>query len=399
MRAGKVRYTGATFHSDVTTAGAFEGAEYAVFQGDTASGVPRILMPTGSQLARLKTRAGPGHLALNGSTSGTLSQAGMRIHLLSRTIAGEQVGFLRVYRNADASWVTGDVPAGGMLTATNCGHFHADAKFYSHAYPHPDSTSRQLSALKSSSRRCYLGGADSIWKGTFTTPDPRGGTWDVFPGTVHPAVASQPDAAYLFPLDRRYNPGFRGIVHVEGKAVVSGTVRGRLTIAASGNIIIGDDIRYATDPGSGSCTDMLGLFSGGQIIIADNMLNSPQVPASGEAWYTYDDTRDETIHASLLALDRITVENYASGSTYAEPCGTQTWGRGCLFVNGGLIQATRGIVSMSNGTGYVKRYTHDACGLTDPPPYFPSTGHFWRSRYYEMDPTGFDVAAYFRALN
>jgi hypothetical protein len=48
-------------------------------------------------------------------------------------------------------------------------------------------------------------------------------------------------------------------------------------------------------------------------------------------------------------------------------------------------------------TGYKKQYQYDACGATDPPPYYPTTGIFIKNRFYEMDPTHFDVAAWFAA--
>ena len=35
---------------------------------------------------------------------------------------------------------------------------------------------------------------------------------------------------------------------------------------------------------------------------------------------------------------------------------------------------------------------------TSPPPYFPTTGHFVRSRYFEVDPTGFNIATYWAQL-
>ncbi|MED5198237.1 MAG: hypothetical protein VYB51_00400, partial [Gemmatimonadota bacterium] len=38
---------------------------------------------------------------------------------------------------------------------------------------------------------------------------------------------------------------------------------------------------------------------------------------------------------------------------------------------GGIIQDTRGAVGTGVGTGYVKRYSLDACAATEPPPYLP----------------------------
>lgn len=393
----KVSSSGATFHGPVTTAGVFEGAEYATFKDDTTSGVTPILMPTSNQIARLETLSTPGHMAFTAPNVGGTGQSGTRIEFIARDVNGDGVkeGFIRVYESSDAVWVTGNVPSGGMTgsNAINCGHFHT-ADFVSHAGDYDT----QLTALKSSSRRCYLGGADSIWGGTFDATDPYG-AWQAYPGTVDPDVATEPDGDYLFPLSRTLNPGFRGVVFVDGRMVVSGTVRGRLTLAATGNIIIADDLVYDTDPGSGTCQDLLGLFSGGRVIVADNMLNAPREPDTDQGYYTYDDTSDEYIHASILALDQFMVENPGDGSTDAEPCNGTPWGRGCLAVTGGLIQDTRGIVGYGYGSGYIKRYTHDTCAFTAPPPYFPSTGHFYRGRYYEVDPTAFSIADYFDALN
>ena len=401
----KVRSSGATFHGDVTTAGIFEGAQYATFLADTTSLVPRILMPTANHISRLRSRAAPGYMAFNSTPGGGTGQSRTRIHFISRDVDNDGVeeGFIRVYDSSDENWVTGNYNTSWSNTR-NCGHLEADSTFNT-AAGDPNTNHSVSVVMNSLTARCYLGGADELnatsqaRKGAFRSTDGLG-SWRTYPGTVHPDVADElrGDGNYLFPLDRELNPGFRGVIYVDGKVVVSGTVRGRVTLAATGDIIIGDDIIYQNDPGGGTCEDMLGLFSGGTIYVADNTLNSPQVAPNG-AWRTYDDTGSEHIHATLLSLIEFTVQNYGLGATSAEPCNGVAWGRGCLFITGGLIQQTRGAVATSAGTGYVKRYTHDTCAFENPPPYFPSTGHFWRGRYYEVNPTGFDVAQYFRALN
>ncbi len=184
---------------------------------------------------------------------------------------------------------------------------------------------------------------------------------------------------------------------MNGKVVVSGTVRGRLTLGATGNIIIGDDITYETDPAAGTCDDLLGLWAGDSVVVAYNTVNGPQVDYNGY-YRTYDDTQDEYVHAVLLATDKFAVEEPYLGSDSAEPCEGQYWGRGCLYLTGGVLQSTRGIASYGT-RGYPKRYAYDSCALDHPPPYYPSTGHFYRSRYYQVDPNGFDVATYFGGLN
>jgi hypothetical protein len=192
------------------------------------------------------------------------------------------------------------------------------------------------------------------------------------------------------------------VIFVDGKVAISGVLRGRVTLAATDNIVVADDMTYATDPGAATCNDILGLFSGTDILVADNTLNAPQRPQAGAAaYFTYDDTKDESIHAVVLALNTFGVENYTSGATMAEPCENKLWGRGCLYLTGGVIQRTRGAVGSvgsPGGPGYLKRYSYDACASVGPPPYFPTTGHFVRGHYYEVNPAGFDVAAYYRQL-
>jgi hypothetical protein len=214
-------------------------------------------------------------------------------------------------------------------------------------------------------------------------------------------------APFLWPITRVLNPNFKGVVYVEGKVAVSGKLRGRVTLAATGSIIIPDDVTYVTNPGAGnSCKDILGLFSGDSVVVADNLLNHPfpYIGSSSTAVH-WDESWDEFIHGFVLALEIFTAERYNStspsppASVTAEPCGGVNAGRGCLFLTGGIIQKQRGAVGLvGNNPGFVKRYSYDQCGLEKPPPYFPTTGRFARGHYFEVEPTGFDVAAYWSLL-
>ena len=400
----KIYSSGATFHDDTKTAKTVQGAQYGTFKKGYLENVGRIEMPVTAELTKLKSQAAAGSTSFSGGSPSGSGEAYLRIEFMALdldgdgSVTGDNEGFFRVYRSTDARWVSGDPPSTGMRYSENCGHYHGT--LFVSAKDHPTSgPDSYVAALSSSTKRCYLGGSDSIFGG-FTPTDAKG-AWIAWPGAVHPSVAARPDAGYLFPLSRALNPSFKGVIYVDGKVVVSGVVRGRVTLAATDEIIIGDDLTYASDPGLGTCGDLLGLFSGADVVVADNTLNAPQRPATGANYFTYDDTKDEFIHAIVLALDVFTVEDYSSGHTKAESCETALWGRGCLYLTGGIIQRTRGAVGTigsPGGTGYVKRYSYDRCGATAPPPYFPTTGHFTRGQIYWVDPAGFSVSDYFDLL-
>lgn len=400
----KIYSSGATFHDEAKTAKTVQGGQYGTFKKGYTQNVARIDMPVTAELTKLESQASAGNTSFSGGSPSGSGQAYLRIEFMALdldgdgSVAGENEGFFRVYRSNDARWTSGDVPSNGLRYAQHCGHYHGST--FVAAADHPNNGNDSwVAALSNNSKRCYLGGSDSIFGG-FTANDGKG-SWVAWPGAIHPSVAHRPDAAYLFPLSRELNPSFKGVIYVSGKVLLSGVVRGRVTVAATQEIVIGDDLTYASDPGLGTCADMVGLFSGGDIVVADNTLNSPQTPGNGNNEFTYDDTKDEFIHAVVLALDVFTVENYASGSTRAERCENDLWGRGCLYLTGGIIQKTRGAVgTIGNvgGTGYVKRYSYDRCGATAPPPYFPTTGHFARGQLYWVDPAGFSATELFDML-
>jgi len=147
-----------------------------------------------------------------------------------------------------------------------------------------------------------------------------------------------------------------------------------------------------------NCADILGLFSGHDIVVADNLINDPIPWLSGKTATHWDPVYDESIDGFILALGSFTAQNFNQGSKNAERCAPRDAGRGCLNVTGGIIQAVRGAVGWTSGEGYVKRYSYDQCGASDPPPYFPTTGHFVPGHSYEVDPTGFDIGAYWNLL-
>ena len=402
--------SGAIFNGPVATAKTVNGKAFGVYQQGLRENAPFIRMPSTSDLLKLKGQAAIGGTAIFSPTLGTEldGQATTRIEFVALDLnqdgdsTDDGEGFMKVYQlsnPADIWWVVGDAKTAqqgkgdstAVLTAPNC----------------------QLIATSPGKKatRCFLGGSDALNGGSFNAVDTHG-HWLPWVGPVDPrltAIGHAADARYLWPINRATNPNFRGVVYVDGRVAVSGKLRGRLTLAASGNIIIADDLRYVTNPGAANCADILGLFSGVDIVVADNLVNDP-VPGVSTVSSTrsWDETPDTWVDGFVLALGSFRGENYNKGSENAETCGIYPpgakstgpvfSGRGCLFINGGVIQATRGAVGLTSGEGYVKRYSYDQCGANNPPPYFPTTGHFVRGHYYEVDPTGFNVNSYWSLL-
>jgi hypothetical protein len=242
-----------------------------------------------------------------------------------------------------------------------------------------------------------IGGSNT----TFTANAGAGATrghWKQWPGAIDPRLlAARPtDAAYLFPLHRSLNLGSKGVMYFNGTVMLSGVLRGRVTVYSSATVVYGDDLRYSTDPASGTCNDMLGVISTQDIIVANNAINTPQ-DAGG--YRNMDDTKDVHLHGVQMALsESFFVEDWDVGPDDANDCNGVDVGRGCLFLLGGLIQERRGAVGQTNGNGFLKRYSYDRCAVQIPPPYFPTTGRFLDNRYSELDPVQFNVGAFYAAL-
>lgn len=385
----------------VTTARTITGKSGANFTAGYQEGVARIEMPTTADLGKLKGYATAGGTAFDAPGSSPI-QATMRIEFLNIN----NQGFFRVYRAATGRPHLLMANENGFTDATICGYTWVNpADTTKTKFITPNGTSgnnaAKLAVLKRSDARCYPAGDPRLNDNGAFQANGSNGTWVKRPfalsGTVPAAIASRPDIEYLFPLDAAYNPNFKGVIHVTGRVAISGTVRGRVTLAATDDIFIIDDTRYALGPGTPNCDDILGLFAGNNVVISDNDINTPQAVDGSKPneVRTYDESSAEFLDAIVLALNGFTAQNYGSGPTDDEPCGTVSWGRGCLYLSGGVIQETRGPVGTTSGTGYLKRYSYDVCGFRRPPPYYPTTGRFARSRYFEVDPAGFDVKKFF----
>ena len=410
--------SGATFHGPVSTAKVIQGKANGVYKQGYTEHAPYIAMPTTADLTKLRTQAQIGGTAITSTTLGNAGQATTRIEFVALDLDNDNdttdadEGFMKVYQVAsggNAWWVVADTfqwsgtgPNSGVRNSPNCGHLDGGVfkTFERHSGTSGADSKSAAPGDSTKPRACFLGGADVLnFPPGFSLSDARG-RWLPWSGTVDPRLTALRgiEAQYLWPINRVLNPNFKGVIYVDGKVALSGKLRGRVTVAATDNIVIADDITYVTNPGAVNCADILGLFSGRDIVVADNLINDPIPWLSGKEPTHWNIPWDETVHGFVLALGTFTAQNYDEGSKDAEPCGGKKTGRGCLSLTGGVIQTTRGPVGFSAGQGYIKRYAYDRCGATDPPPYFPTTGHFLTGHSFEVDPTGFDINAYWSLL-
>jgi len=286
-------------------------------------------------------------------------------------------------------------------------------------------------------RRCYLGGDPALYPsthGTTITPAPSitnvsgtaaFGSWMARRTGPHASVSGiRSDAAYLIPLGR--NPNFKGVVFVTGDVAISGTLRGRVSVFATGNIVLADDLLYYNAPGT-KCDaegDIMGAIATRDVVIADNSVQTP-FNVAGTLYGGFDDTpRDEQYNLFFLAAGTgsgTTGNFYTSGlpgvpgnappyymngtkhsSATAENCGGGPGG--CIRITGGLAMGRVDYYTYrddSQSYGYAEAHAYDRCGAINPPPYFPTTGRFSGSRYYEIDPAWLNqkgIANYFTAL-
>jgi hypothetical protein len=445
----RVAPTGAAFLGPVATSKVMTGKTYATLARGVLEGQPQMRLPLASDLAsKFQSYAAAGNLSF--TSANTLNEANVyfRMAFVAVDLNGDgdstdvDEGFVRVYRSASTSaidyarWIRADY---GVY---NCGDWHpvvpgGPLKFFP-AYVHGASwaqslysnggmTSSQANSeanksfdqiMQGPGARCFLGGANQLaavermgvsgystsaqQKGgddTTFTASGAGGEWLRWPGAVDARLAAwHPwDAAYLFPLSKALNPASNGVIHVSGSVAVSGVLRGQITVYAGGFAVVVDDLRYATDPGSPTSPDALGIVSAKDIVVADNAFNTPQ--SIGGVYKSLDETVDLHVHGALMALgNSFRVQNYASGPLTTFPCSGTAAGRGCLYLTGGLVQSIPGFAGTASGAGFRKRYVFDRRLLSAPPPRFPTTGRIAEDRITDVDARRFDPASYFAAL-
>jgi len=410
----------ATFKAEVRTAKTVNQPSYGQFDRGFTEHVPRIEMPTITDINKLKTQALAGNTYVLGDNAGGTGEASLRILFvpvdinLDGDFKDENEGFMMIYRGNDTRLVAAMEPGGSsrIKNSKNCGHVGGSHPgLFMSINDHPSSGSdNKFTTFSDANAACYLGG-DPVLTNGFVPNNADGAwlPWAGWGGGPPAAIAAglMPNgapvgamASYLWPINRPYNPSFKGVIFAEGKVGISGRVRSRVTVVSPQDIIIMDDLSQETDPASvpNRCEDIVGLVAGQDVVVSNNTINTPINYPSTSSWQTLDPDggRDEVIQAVVLALDQFWVQDYSSGPTNREICETTPWGRGCLYLTGGIIQKTRGAVGTTAGTGYLKRYSYNTCAYTSPPPYFPTTGHFAKNRIYRINPVGFGVASWYQ---
>ncbi len=413
--------SGAEFHDPVTTSKTIIFPGSGIFDEGYRQHQPIINLPSLTALTQLKGLSDAGNVTITGSsTAGTAYQATTRIEFVALDLNGDgdssdaDEGFMRVFQSTDPRYVVagnfGQNDQGDIINAgeTNCGALVAPTTFQ---LIHDTPVGNRTTLLSNGNGRCYLGGDDRLdtlggQAGNFMAAGwPGGGHWLQWPGAYDPrlgaAGANRQDSLYLWPITYVENPNFQGIVFVDGKVAISGKLRGRLTVVSPYTIIIAGDMTLETNPAVATCPDYLGIYAGQNVWVADNAVLAPQSPSAtpGDSVWRFGPaipTQSTYLQASVMALGSFGAENYGGGVVDGLSCEAVSAGRGCLYLVGGIIQGTRQPVGTlwpsgdSGQTGYIKRYQFNQCGLTLPPPYFPTTGRFSGDRSYEMSPVNFD---------
>ncbi len=483
IQTGCASGSGTLFASTVSVVGSITGAASGRFTLGYQTGVTPVPWPTPARIQLMQQYAQDadavgGDYDLTSLTNGS-TKPGLRIEFVTIDVNGNGVidpdeGFMRVWVPANISdsalaYATGrrwpSVPGGVTQSndpntiSRNCGgvttigtttqFYDADSVYQATS----GSPTVKLGAVRlllstNNSRRCYLGGDPHLFHGATgdtLTPDslltatPVGsnkfGWWKKRRSGALASLATvrSGDKSYLIPLGA--NPNFKGVIFVTGDVALSGRLRGRVSVFATGNIVMADDLLYQNPPGTNcsSTGDIFGAIATKDVVIEDNNLQTP-FAVNGKVYGGFDDTNDANYNMFFLAAGDPTNPASTTGNWYGEgvtspwnyystvfpmgqepgsansqwdasaisqSCGTAV--NGCVRVTGGLAQG-RVDDATYYGSGYygwAEAHTYDKCGAINPPPYFPTTGRFIPNRYYEIDPVWLNslgIANYFTSL-
>ncbi len=405
----------ARFFAKVTVGGNIMNPARGVFMNGFTEGVSPISLPSHSDIALLRNRAISGGLLIPGTTGGGFA-ATTRLEFIAVDMDGDTVtttddveGFVRVYRNTvDARHLMAWPLLGNPIDTPNCGVW--DGTTF-RSFPGGGFAARADAevAVDLNQYRCFLGGDPILNDGNFSATPPDGGVWLERFGDLPSGAGfnARSDKNYLHPYTPGVNPTTTGVIYVDGDVAVSGLVRGRVTLVSADDIIIVDDLVQKSDPSASSCGgDLIGLIANEEVAISDNTLNTPQRYGGTGGYHTMSATKDEYVHAIIMALENFRVSNATGGPDAAdnlglgaEPCEGVPWGRGCLYVTGGLLRRHRrpNDLGAAGGAGYQLRISYNGCVRQGAPPHFPSTGGFKGESVVEMDGANFDPVTWFAA--
>jgi len=293
--------------------------------------------------------------------------------------------------------------------------------------PHLVATERRLMLPALTNTATDLAKWQKGGEDTTLTDSTQYGFWQKWSGAQAPVVAAVNGTAgtnyrqwinhvaTLWPLHRSLNPNTKGVIHVHGPVVMSGILRGSVTVYAAntgtqvGQVGYADDLVYAQDPASVTCANLLGVISDDDQLILDNAINSPQRAGNGSGGYGYrwtdgDDNGMSTSHDFVLhgvtmsRLGTVGVENYNQHAESLGPCNAANSGRGCIRQAGGVIEQTITATYNGAGAGYGENRSVDICLNTQSPPYFPTTGRYIDNRFYEIDPARYNITTLFQSM-
>ena len=287
---------GATFWGPVTVVTSVTNAGSANWNGGYTPGAAAITFPTTATLTNLLSFATTSQTVVTGWPTTTDSVPDTRIEFvpLDLNVDGDVLdadeGFFRVWKISAAGvpldkrkyatardWLnmpTGvpasmPAPPAGTTSATdpnlispNCGGtmagdwWTADSIYAKTVGTATVKKTAVTTALTGGQRRCFLGGDRRLYPDSLERISNGNGTWLTWagwagapPASLVNAVAAQGVAAgqsanaiaqTYWPITRNMNVNFKGIIYVNGSIAISGTVRGRVSVVTTGNIMLAD---------------------------------------------------------------------------------------------------------------------------------------------------------------
>jgi hypothetical protein len=218
-----------------------------------------------------------------------------------------------------------------------------------------------------------------------------------------------------------------------GNVYIEGTVKGRVTVAASNNVVVTGNLLVdgVTPPAAAAGSSMIGLVAGNSVVVyhpvsrdsdtvtgvptrisgsgtcnTTNTLGATPSASSGNGtamtcqWVTTETFRTSGSDYNDLPFTDITASGgnryiYGSIQTLQHSFWVQNYNRGSamgtLSVRGSIAQRWRGIVGTSGGsTGFAKDYSYDTRLKFSGPPYFPQ----WTNSVWGAQTTGEIKPAY-----